>query len=106
MNKLHELTVSEAYQLLKEKKASSVELTKASLQHLAAVEKKVHACVTVCEDIALKQAQEADKAIGRGNITPITGVPALIKDNMCTRNVRTTCSSKMLENFVPPYDAT
>lgn len=106
MNKLHELTVSEAYQLLKEKKASSVELTKASLQHLAAVEKKVHACVTVCEDIALKQAQEADKAIGRGNITPITGVPVLIKDNMCTRNVRTTCSSKMLENFVPPYDAT
>ncbi len=106
MNKLHELTISEAYQLLKERRVSSVELTKASLQRLAAVEAKVHACVTVCEDIALKQAQQADKAISSGNITPITGIPALIKDNMCTKNIRTTCSSKMLENFIPPYDAT
>ncbi len=106
MNNLHQLTVADAHQLLREKEISAIELTKASLERLAGVEQKVRACVTTCEDKALKQAEEADKAISSGNITPLTGIPALIKDNMCTKGIRTTCSSKMLENFVPPYDAT
>jgi aspartyl-tRNA(Asn)/glutamyl-tRNA(Gln) amidotransferase subunit A len=106
MNDLHQLTISQAHQLLKEKKISAVELTKASLAHLAKTEDKVQACVTTCEDIALKQAKEADKAISSGKIKPLTGIPALIKDVICTRGIKTTCSSKILENFVPPYDAT
>ncbi|HEX75676.1 MAG TPA: Asp-tRNA(Asn)/Glu-tRNA(Gln) amidotransferase subunit GatA [Dehalococcoidia bacterium] len=106
MDELHRLTISQAHQLLKEGKISSVELTKASLRRLAEVEDKVHACVTINEDAALEQAEEADKAISGGKIEPLTGIPALIKDIMCTKGMRTTCSSKMLENFTPPYDAT
>lgn len=106
MDDLHQLTISQAHQLLKERQVSSVELTKASLRHLATVEDKVRACVTVNEAVALKQAEEADKIMNSGEIKPLTGVPALIKDNMCTKGMKTTCSSKILENFVPPYDAT
>jgi aspartyl-tRNA(Asn)/glutamyl-tRNA(Gln) amidotransferase subunit A len=106
MNDLHQLTISQAHRLLKEKKISSVELTRASLAHLDKVENKVQACVTSCKDVALEQAKEADKAISSGKIKPLTGIPALIKDVICTRGIKTTCSSKILENFVPPYDAT
>jgi aspartyl-tRNA(Asn)/glutamyl-tRNA(Gln) amidotransferase subunit A len=106
MNDLHRLTISQAHQLLKEKKVSSVELTKASLARLSEVEEKIRACVTISEDAALEQAKEADKAISNGKIKPLTGIPALIKDNMCTKDIKTTCSSKILENFIPPYDAT
>jgi aspartyl-tRNA(Asn)/glutamyl-tRNA(Gln) amidotransferase subunit A len=106
MNDLHQLTISQAHQLLKEGKISSVELTSASLARLAEVEDKVQACVTTSEDVALKQAKEADKVISSGKIKPLTGIPALIKDVMCTKGIKTTCSSKILENFVPPYDAT
>ena len=106
MNNLHQLTIFDAHRLLKEKKISSVELTTASLSQLAKVEDKVHACVTICGDLALEQAKQADKIINSGKITPLTGIPALIKDNMCTNGLKTTCSSKMLQNFIPPYDAT
>ncbi|MCX6008391.1 MAG: amidase, partial [Chloroflexi bacterium] len=105
MNPLNELTIHEAHKLLKEKKISSVELTEATLKHLHKVEDKVHACMTVTDEQALKDARAADQAIAKGNIKPLTGVPALIKDVVCTKGIRTTCSSKMLENFVPPYDA-
>ena len=106
MNDLHQLTISQAHQLLTEKKISSVELTKACLTRLAKVEDKVRACVTISEEAALEQAKEAGKAISSGKIKPLTGIPALIKDNMCTSGIKTTCSSKILGNFVPPYDAT
>ena len=100
------LTIHEANKLLKSKQLSSVELTKAYLERIRQIEPKVRALVTVTEKLALEQARKADKLLASGNASPITGIPALIKDNMCTKGVRTTCSSKMLENFVPPYDAT
>jgi aspartyl-tRNA(Asn)/glutamyl-tRNA(Gln) amidotransferase subunit A len=106
VNKLHQLTIHEARELLKQRKVSSVELTKSALKRIDEVEKKVHACVTVTENIALKEAKEADNRIASGDISPLTGIPTLIKDVICTKGIRTTCSSKMLENFIPPYDAT
>jgi len=102
----HRLTIHEAHELLKDKKISSVELTKACLKRVKEVEPKLQALVTVTGEEALKQAEKADKLIAGGDISPLTGVPVVIKDVLCTKGVRTTCSSKMLENFVPPYDAT
>jgi aspartyl-tRNA(Asn)/glutamyl-tRNA(Gln) amidotransferase subunit A len=102
----HQLTIHEAHQLLKGKKLSSVELTKACLERVKEVEPKVKALVTVTGELALKQAENADRLIAKGDINPLTGVPVVLKDVLCTKGVRTTCSSKMLENFVPPYDAT
>jgi len=102
----HRLTIHEAHELLKDKKISSVELTKACLKRVKEVEPKVKALVTLTGEAALKQAEKADKLIAKGDINPLTGVPVVIKDVLCTKGVRTTCSSKMLENFIPPYDAT
>jgi len=101
-----QLTIHEAHQLLKAKELSSLELTKATLERIHQIEPKVRALVTINDELALKQAEEADKLLASGNTNPLTGIPALIKDNMCTKGIRTTCSSKMLENFIPPYDAT
>jgi len=102
----YDFTIHEAHELLKKRELSSRELTEAVLERIHAVDTKVHAFVTVTEDVALTQAKKADERIKAGNTSALTGIPALIKDNMCTRGVKTTCSSKMLENFVPPYDAT
>jgi len=100
------LTIHEAHELLKAKKLSSVELTKACLERIRQAEPKVHALVTITDELALKQAQEADRLIAEGDSHPLTGIPVIIKDNMCTKGIPTTCSSRMLQNFVPPYDAT
>jgi aspartyl-tRNA(Asn)/glutamyl-tRNA(Gln) amidotransferase subunit A len=83
-----------------------VELTQACLERIHEVEPRVHALVTVTEELALRQAQKADQLIAGGDIHPLTGIPVVIKDNMCTKGIPTTCSSRMLQNFVPPYDAT
>ena len=105
MSDLHHLTIHEAHALLKEKKISSVELTRATLKYLESTDSKIRACMRITADHALESAKAADKAIEEGRCNPLTGVPAIIKDNMCTRGITTTCSSKMLENFVPPYNA-
>ena len=103
---LNQLTIHEAHKLLKEKKISSHELTMAVLEQVRRVEPKVKAFVTIDGEGALSRAKQADENIAAGNMTPLTGIPGLIKDVICTKGVKTTCSSKMLQNFVPPYDAT
>ncbi len=103
---LHELTISEAHQLLKAQKISSRELTQSVLNRIAAVESKVDAYIAWSEELAMRQADEADQSISKGKCLPLTGIPLAIKDLICTRMFPTTCGSKILENFVPPYDAT
>lgn len=102
---LHTLTLTQAHKMLKEREISSVELTRAVLDRIDAVESEIEAFITVTRDEALAAAETADQAIARGRISPLTGIPLGIKDVMCTRGVRTTCGSRMLENFIPPYDA-
>jgi aspartyl-tRNA(Asn)/glutamyl-tRNA(Gln) amidotransferase subunit A len=102
----YQLTIHQAHNLLKTRQLSSVELTKACLERIRQVEPKVHALVTVTDELALRQAEKADELIAQGDVHPLTGIPVVIKDNMCTKGVRTTCSSRMLANFVPPYEAT
>lgn len=95
------VTIHEAVKLLREKQISSVELTRQYLDRIAAVEPKLNALVTVTADRALEQAEAADARIAAGDTAPMTGIPIVIKDVISTRGVRTTCSSKMLENYVP-----
>ena len=103
---LHQLTINEAHQLLKNKKISSRELTRAVLDRIDAVESKVDAYISISEELAMQQAGQADEAISRGKWLPLTGIPLGIKDLICTQAFATTCGSRILENFVPPYDAT
>ncbi|MBI1922227.1 MAG: Asp-tRNA(Asn)/Glu-tRNA(Gln) amidotransferase subunit GatA [Geobacter sp.] len=103
---LFELTIHELHEKLKKREVSSVEATKATLARIEAVEPKVNAFITVTTDEALKAAEEADKRIASGNIDILTGIPVALKDIFLTKGIRTTCASKILDNFVPPYDAT
>jgi aspartyl-tRNA(Asn)/glutamyl-tRNA(Gln) amidotransferase subunit A len=102
---LYQLTIHEAHQLLASRQLSSFELTEAVLARIPQVEPQLHAFVTTTHDLARNQAREADERIAGGDMSPLTGIPVVIKDNMCTKGIATTCSSRMLEGFVPPYDA-
>src|SRR5260370_21753989 len=104
--KLYELTIPESSKGLQEKKFSSSELTSACLERIRAVEPKLPAFVTLTEEQALERAQKADFLLGSGEVRPLLGIPISIKDNFCTSGIRTTASSNVLRNFVPPYDAT
>ncbi len=99
------ITISELRKKLDTKEISSVELTKEYLKKIAA-SSELGAFNTVCEEEALASAEAADKKIAEGNILPLTGIPMAIKDNICTKDIKTTCSSKMLADYAPPYDAT
>jgi aspartyl-tRNA(Asn)/glutamyl-tRNA(Gln) amidotransferase subunit A len=103
---LYELTIGEAHQLLKDKKISARELTRAVLDRIDAIDDSIGAFITVPRELAMQQADQADRMIADGKCAGLTGIPLGIKDLICTRNLRTTCGSKILDNFVPPYDAT
>ena len=100
------LSAHEARLRLDRKEISSVELTRARLDRIENVEDRVKAFVTVTPEVALQQAEEADRRIAAGESGPLTGIPVQIKDVMCTKGVRTTCASRMLQNYVPVYNAT
>ncbi|MFZ5862446.1 MAG: Asp-tRNA(Asn)/Glu-tRNA(Gln) amidotransferase subunit GatA [Nitrospirota bacterium] len=104
---LHGLTIHGACELLAERRISSRELLESVEARIATVEPEVHAYLALTRDAARAQADEADRCLRVGErVTPLTGIPIALKDNMCVAGVKTTCASKILEGFVPPYDAT
>lgn len=103
---MHNKSIKELSELLKNKKISSVELTKHFLSRIKQFDKQLNSFITVTEENALKQAENADKKIATGNAHALTGVPIAQKDIFCTNGVKTTCGSKILDNFISPYDAT
>ena len=101
-----DLTAVELGKKIKAKEITVVDAVKASLEQIKKLEPVVHAYVTVDEEGALKKAEEVQKLIDDGTLTgPLAGVPVAIKDNMCTKDLLTTCSSKILYNFVPTFSA-
>ncbi|NVM57782.1 MAG: Asp-tRNA(Asn)/Glu-tRNA(Gln) amidotransferase subunit GatA [Desulfobacterales bacterium] len=100
------LTIHEAHELLKKSEITSVELTSAVFDRIDEVEDKVCAYLTLVKERAMAEAEVADEVIRRGKGRPLTGIPLAIKDILCTEGIRTTCGSKILENFIPPYSST
>ena len=104
---LHDLTLSEAAQKLKKKEVSSVELTEACLKRIEATDAKVEAYLTVTAEQALQTARQIDEQRAQGKaLSDLAGVPFSLKDIFLTKGIRTTCASKILHNFIPPYTAT
>ncbi len=102
----YELTIGQAKTELDNGGLSSRELTLSCLDRIKSVDGDINAFISVAEESALKQADLADKQIKTGTQKPLCGIPFSLKDLLCTRGMITTCGSKILENFVPPYDAT
>ncbi len=104
---LYQYTASELSAKLRNRECSALEITQSVLGRIASVEKQVDAYVTVTDELALKQAAAIDERLAKGEtLGALAGIPVAVKDNICTKDVLTTCSSKMLYNFVPPYNAT
>ena len=109
--KLYELTIHEAHELLKKGEVTSSELVSAVVERVEGVEPRVKSYITLTCEQALERARQADELIARlrksgEEIPPLLGIPIAIKDIICTEGIRTTCASRILENFIPPYDAT
>jgi len=101
------LTLDDAGKRLRKREFSSLELTEAVFQRIAASDNKIHAYLTVAREPALEQARQADERLKQDSgISPLLGIPIAVKDNFLTCGLRTTCASKILAEFVPPYDAT
>jgi len=105
MSDLWKLTAHEAHEGLRRREFTSVELTESVLERVARVEPTINAYITLTAELALEQAREADAKLAAGTATPLTGIPVGVKDLIITKGVRTTAGSKMLENFIPPYDS-
>jgi aspartyl-tRNA(Asn)/glutamyl-tRNA(Gln) amidotransferase subunit A len=106
MSELHKLTIAEARARLEAGELTARELTEALLDRIVAVDNQVKAYLAINDEEAIAQAEAADRRIKAGQAAPLTGIPLAIKDVFCTRGLATTCGSRILENFVPPYDAT
>ncbi len=107
MDKLYSLTASQMKDLLNKKEVTSVEITKSVIDRIEKTDKDIQAYITYNFDQALRQAEEADAKRAKGEaMADLAGIPVAVKDNMCTKDLRTTAGSKMLGNFVPPYNAT
>lgn len=103
---LNELTIKEARAKLDSGEINSVALTRACLKKIKEADQEIHACLTVCEPEALAEAEAADKRIKSGERGDLLGIPYLCKDILMTKGIRTTAASKILENYIAPYDAT
>jgi aspartyl-tRNA(Asn)/glutamyl-tRNA(Gln) amidotransferase subunit A len=106
VNNLNQLTITKAKNGLKQKQFSSVELTNACFAVIEKAEPKINALVTQTKELALQAAKKADDMLSHGNDLPLLGIPTIIKDNFSTNGVRTTASSKVLDTYIPPYNAT
>ncbi len=91
---------------LDSRKIGAEELCREYLKRISLVDGEIKSYITVTEDMAMSMARAAQRLIDRGEAAPLTGIPVAVKDNICTKNIRTTCASRMLEDFVPPYSAT
>jgi len=103
---MHDLTIAQLAEALRARKLSAVELARHCLDRIARLDGELNAFITVTEDEALEQAARADQRLADGTATPLTGIPIAHKDIFCTAGVKTSCGSRMLDNFVSPYDAT
>jgi aspartyl-tRNA(Asn)/glutamyl-tRNA(Gln) amidotransferase subunit A len=103
---LHALTIHELNELLDKREVSARDVTEAFYHRIETLEARVHAYLTLTPELALEQAERADRRRQAGEHGPLLGIPLAIKDVICTKEVRTTCGSRILHNFVPPYDAT
>ncbi len=101
---LTDLTIHELHERLVRREVSSVEATRAYLERIAAVDERINAFITVDAEGALRQAEAADRRLAAGKGGALTGIPLALKDIFVTEGVRTTCASKILQNFIPPYD--
>ncbi|MFN2257602.1 MAG: Asp-tRNA(Asn)/Glu-tRNA(Gln) amidotransferase subunit GatA [Desulfuromonadaceae bacterium] len=103
---LTDLTLHEMIRQLREGEITSVALTEASLARIDATDKNLNAFITICRDEALEAARAADARLAQGDAPMLTGVPVALKDIFITEGIRTTCASKILASFIPPYDGT
>lgn len=103
---LHDLTIHEAQQRLREGDISAVQLTQAMLARIQQIDGHVQAYLRTTPDAALQAAEQADRRRAQGEDLPLLGIPLAIKDVLCTQGIETTCGSRILQGFVPPYDAT
>ncbi len=102
----HDLTIQEIHQKLRSGELTSVKLTQDCLERIKATDGRLNAFITVCDDEALTAAAVADQQLAAGHEKLLTGIPVAVKDIFNTLDVRTTCASKILDNYVSPYDAT
>ncbi|QJD29003.1 Asp-tRNA(Asn)/Glu-tRNA(Gln) amidotransferase subunit GatA [Methylococcus geothermalis] len=102
---MHHKTIAELAAGLERKEFSSVELTQACLERIERLDASLNCFITITAETALAQARAADLRIAQGDAAPLTGIPIAQKDIFCTRGVRTSCGSRMLDNFISPYDA-
>ncbi len=101
------MSAGEMRRMMEDREISAGEICRAFLDRIEKLDKKTGAFITVTGELALNQAGAVDKLIASGEkIPPLAGIPVAVKDNLCTEGIRTTCASKMLRNFIPPYSAT